>query len=50
MKKNLEQTAFISPGDLGLFKLVDDPKEAVEIILDYERRIGPPEVMPKAFA
>src|SRR6266853_5955114 len=50
MKKNLEQTGFISPGDLGLFKVVDDPKEAVEIILDYERRIGPPEVMPKAFA
>src|SRR3989449_11052523 len=50
MKKNLEQTGFISPGDLGLFKVVDDPKEAVDIILDYERRIGPPEVMPKAFA
>src|SRR6266849_3937927 len=40
MKKNVEQTGFISPGDLGLFKVVDDPKEAVEIILDYERRIG----------
>src|SRR6266850_3666069 len=45
MKKNLEQTGFISTGDLDLFKLVDDPQEAVDIILDYERRIGPPEVM-----
>jgi len=50
MKKSLEQTGFISTGDLDLFKLVDDPQEAVDIILDYERRIGPPEVMPKAFA
>ena len=49
-KVAMEKTGYISPGDLGLFKVVDDPKEAVEIILDYERRIGPPEVMPKAFA
>ena len=26
------------------------PEEAVEIILDYERRVGPPEIVPKAFA
>ena len=41
---------FISPGDMDLFTLTDDPKEVVEIILDYERRVGPPETMPKAFA
>jgi uncharacterized protein (TIGR00730 family) len=45
-----EKTAFISPGDLDLVKLTDDPQEAIEIILDYERRVGPPEIMPKAFA
>jgi uncharacterized protein (TIGR00730 family) len=45
-----EKTAFISPGDLDLIKLTDDPQEAIEIILDYERRVGPPEIMPKAFA
>src|SRR2546422_2896147 len=50
MKKHLEQTNFISPGDLGLFKLLDDPQEAVEVILDYERRVGPPDIVPKAFA
>src|SRR2546428_5910560 len=50
MKQNLEQTNFISPGDLDLFTVTDDPHEAVDIILDYERRVGPPEVMPKAFA
>ncbi|PWU15124.1 MAG: TIGR00730 family Rossman fold protein [Verrucomicrobia bacterium] len=41
---------FISPGDMDLVKITDDPQEAINIILDYERRVGPPEVMPKAFA
>jgi uncharacterized protein (TIGR00730 family) len=50
MRRELQDSSFISPGDLDLFKIVDDPHQAVEIILDYERRIGPPEVMPKAFA
>src|SRR5438876_4423932 len=50
MNKNLEQTGFISPGDLELFKLTDDPQEAIDIILEYERRVGPPEIVPKAFA
>src|SRR5712692_6636369 len=50
MKARLETSEYISPGDEELFTVTDDPKEAVEIILDYERRIGPPEVMPKAFA
>lgn len=50
MKERLEATKFISPGDLDLFKLVDDPQEAIDIILDYERRVGPPEIVPKAFS
>ncbi|HTQ51089.1 MAG TPA: TIGR00730 family Rossman fold protein [Candidatus Acidoferrales bacterium] len=41
---------FISPSDLDLVKVTDDPQEAVEIILDYERRVGRPNVIPKAFA
>jgi uncharacterized protein (TIGR00730 family) len=41
---------FISPGDMELLTLTDDPDEAVEIILDYERRVGPPDVVPKAFS
>jgi uncharacterized protein (TIGR00730 family) len=45
-----EKTKFISPGDLDLVKLTDDPQEAIDIVLDYKRRVGPPEVMPKAFA
>ena len=50
MEATLEKGAFISPGDMELFTITDDPQEAIDIILDYERRVGPPEVMPKAFA
>jgi uncharacterized protein (TIGR00730 family) len=45
-----DKNAFISPGDLDLFKVVDKPWEAVEVILDYEKRVGPPEMVPRAFA
>jgi hypothetical protein len=41
---------FISARDLDLFKITDDPKEAVRIILDYERHVGAPANLPKAFA
>ena len=50
MKEHVESRNFISPGDLDLFTLTDDPKEAVDIILDYKRRVGPPDVVPRAFA
>lgn len=45
-----DQNQFISPGDLDLFTVTDDVDEAIRVILDYERRVGPPEVVPKAFA
>jgi uncharacterized protein (TIGR00730 family) len=41
---------FISPGDLDLVTITDDPQEAINIILDYERRVGPPQIVPRAFA
>jgi hypothetical protein len=51
MKASLQDKhAFISPGDLDLAKVTDDPQEAVDIILDYERRVGHPGVPSKAFA
>ena len=50
MKSRLEKDALISPGDLDLVTLTDDPKEAVDLILDYQRRVGPPGVLSKAFA
>jgi len=49
MKDTLEDGALISPGDLKLLQLTDDVSEAVDIILDYQRRVGPPESVPKAF-
>jgi predicted Rossmann-fold nucleotide-binding protein len=50
MKLEMEGNSFISPGDLDLFTITDKPQEAIDIILDYERRVGPPEVVPRAFA
>jgi uncharacterized protein (TIGR00730 family) len=50
LKSQMEdKSKFISPGDLELVKITDDPQEAIQIILDYERRVGPPEIVPKAF-
>ncbi len=50
MKDRLLEDAYISPGDLDLVTITDDPKEVVDIILDYERRVGPPEMVSRAFA
>lgn len=50
IKARLEKEKQISAGDIDLLKVTDHVDEAIEIIRDYERRIGPPGVMPKAFA
>jgi len=42
-----DKNDFISPGDLSLLTVTDDVDEVVRIILDYERRIGPPETIPR---
>lgn len=50
MKQQMvERRQMISPEDLDLFSVVETPQEAVDIILDYERRVGPPEAVPQAF-
>ncbi len=49
-KTSLDKGGYISPGDLDLITLTDDPDEVVKQILDYKRRIGPPESVPQAFA
>jgi len=46
----LDRNRFISPDDLKLFTLTDDPREAVALVTDYLRRVGPPERVPIAFA
>src|ERR1044071_6819717 len=50
MREHLEGSEFIGPSDLDLFKLTDNPQEAIDTILDYERRVGPPERVPRAFS
>lgn len=48
-KRTVEGGGFISPGDLDLVTVTEDPQVAVEIVLDYLRRVGPPEQVPRAF-
>ena len=51
LKKEVEQkNKFISPGDLDLICVTDSPQEVVELIRDYERRLGTPGLLPAAFA
>ncbi len=50
MKGTLEHRAFISPGDLDLVSYADKPEEAIEVILEYQRRVGVPETLPKGLA
>jgi len=45
-----DRNKFISPGDLDLVTVTDDPEEAIRRILDYERLTGPPAIPSKAFA
>ncbi|HEX3623985.1 MAG TPA: TIGR00730 family Rossman fold protein [Verrucomicrobiae bacterium] len=41
---------FISKNDLDLVTIVDKPEQAVNCILEYARRVGPPASLPQAFA
>jgi len=50
MKSVLEKKGMISPGDLDLFYITDDTKEVVDLIVEYMRKVGPPEVTPRALA
>ena len=49
MDTTLEDHKLISPGDLKLLRVTDDPDEVVQIICDYRREVGPPTEVPKAF-
>jgi hypothetical protein len=42
----LVKDGFIGPADLDLLTFTEEPQEAVNLILDYLRRIGPPEGLP----
>jgi uncharacterized protein (TIGR00730 family) len=48
VKNTLLPAKLISPEDLDLVSVVDDPEKALEIINDYMRRVGPPDIRPRA--
>jgi uncharacterized protein (TIGR00730 family) len=51
MKKELAlRDKYITASDLELFHVTNNVDEVIEIIRDYERRVGPPGTLPQAFA
>jgi uncharacterized protein (TIGR00730 family) len=50
VKAVLEKNSYISAGDMDLVQMVDEPQEAIDIILDYMRKVGPPEELPPALS
>jgi len=47
-KNTILPAKMISPEDLNLVTVVEEPEAAMNIIIDYMRRVGPPEVRPRA--
>jgi uncharacterized protein (TIGR00730 family) len=47
LKPTLERNRFISAGDMDLFTLTDDVKKTIDLVLDYQRRVGPPPSVSK---
>ncbi|MGB9602563.1 MAG: TIGR00730 family Rossman fold protein [Limisphaerales bacterium] len=50
MHNSMVSAGYISPNDTEIYLLTDKVDEAIEAILDYQRRVGPPKTIPKAFA
>ncbi len=50
MKTVLEKRAYISPGDLDLLTITDSTQEVIDVVLDYLRKVGPPNEYPKAIS
>jgi predicted Rossmann-fold nucleotide-binding protein len=48
-KKTLESNGHISPGDIELMTLTDDVDEAVEILLNYIRKMSGRKRISQAF-
>ena len=45
-----ERNRYIGPNDLRLITLTDDVDEAERVILEYLKRVGPPDTVPMAFS
>ena len=48
--ETLQKQRFISPGDNKLFTLTNDPEQAIEILLEYQRHVGVTPMVAKAVA
>src|SRR5688572_18087496 len=48
MRATLEKNSYISAGDLDLVQIVDTPEEAIQIVLEYLRKVGPPDEISPA--
>jgi hypothetical protein len=48
VKGTLKKQKFIGPADMELVTVTDDPKVPVEIVLEYMRKVGPPDVTPRS--
>ena len=49
VSSTLEPAGMITPGDLNLLRVSDDPDEVVDWIRTYRRTVGVPEQVPAAF-
>ena len=49
-RTTMEKGKFISPGDLELVTVTDDPQQTIQIIADYMRRVGTTEATLKTVA
>jgi hypothetical protein len=45
-----ERNRFIGEDDLELLTVTDEVEEAVSLVLNYLKRVGPPETVPMAFS
>ena len=50
IKSTLEKNHFIGAQDLELLTITDDPGAAIRLIVDYQRRLGPPDTLIKDIA
>ena len=50
MKAALESNEFINPDDLELVSVTDDVQEAIDLMVDYRRRVSAPAHPPEPHA
>jgi uncharacterized protein YlzI (FlbEa/FlbD family) len=45
----MASAGYISLDDTNIYTITDKVDEVVDTILDYQKRVGPPKTIPKAF-